>query len=116
MQRYETVYILKPDLNADSLTEINTKISDTIKKLKGTVVNISEWGRRKLAYEIKRFDKGHYVLIDFQGLPGIAKELERGLRLDDRVLKYLTVKVDGNTAPEQTEKGREQIQKAEEEN
>jgi small subunit ribosomal protein S6 len=61
---------------------------------------VNEWGKRKLAYEVRRFDKGHYVVLDFCGLPEIVKELERNLKLDDRVLKYLTVKIDEDVDPE----------------
>ena len=94
MNRYETIYIVNPNLDADSLKEIIDKFSDIVKKLKGSMVKINEWGKRKLAYEIKKFDKGYYVVFDFCGLPGLVSELERNLKLDDRILKYLTVKID----------------------
>jgi small subunit ribosomal protein S6 len=100
MRRYETIYIVNPNLEADSLREVVTKFSDLTKKLKGYIVKVNEWGKRKLAYEVKRFDKGHYVVLDFCGLPEIVKELERNLKLDDRVLKYLTVKIDEDVDPE----------------
>jgi len=94
MNRYETIYIVNPNLDADSLGEVVAKFSELIQKLKGSIVRINEWGKRKLAYEVKRFDKGYYVVLDFCGLPGAVKELERNLKLDDRILKYLTVKID----------------------
>ena len=94
MNRYETIYIVNPNLDVDSLSEVVTKFSDLVTKLNGSMVKIDEWGKKKLAYEVKRFDKGHYVLFDFCGLPGLVKELERNLKLDDRVLKYLTVKTE----------------------
>lgn len=100
MRRYETIYIVNPNLEADSLREVVTKFSDLTKKLKGYIVKVNEWGKRKLAYEVRRFDKGHYVVLDFCGLPEIVKELERNLKLDDRVLKYLTVKIDEDVDPE----------------
>lgn len=94
MKRYETIYIANPNLDPESLQEVVTKFSDLIEKLKGAVVKINEWGKRKLAYEVKKFDKGYYVLLDFCGLPGAVRELERNMKLDDRILKYLTVKID----------------------
>ncbi len=100
MKRYETIYIINPTLDADSLREVVTKFSDLIKRLKGYIVKVNEWGKRKLAYEVKRFDKGYYIVIDFCGLPEIVKELERNLKLDDRILKYLTVKIDEDVDPE----------------
>lgn len=99
MKRYETIYIINPNLDADSIKEVITKFSEQIKKLKGYIVKVNEWGKRRLAYEVKRFDKGYYVMLDFCGLPGVVKELERGLKLDDRVLKYLTVKVGEDVDP-----------------
>lgn len=99
MKRYETIYIVNPNLDADSIKEVITKFSEQIKKLKGYIVKVNEWGKRRLAYEVKRFDKGYYVMLDFCGLPGVIKELERGLKLDDRVLKYLTVKVGEDVDP-----------------
>lgn len=100
MKRYETIYIINPTLDADSLGEVVTKFSDLIKRLKGYIVKVNEWGKRKLAYEVKRFDKGYYIVLDFCGLPEIVKELERNLKLDDRILKYLTVKIDEDVDPE----------------
>jgi len=99
MKRYETIYIINPNLDADSIKEVITKFSEQIKKLKGYIVKVNEWGKRRLAYEVKRSDKGYYVMLDFCGLPGVVKELERGLKLDDQILKYLTVKVGEDVDP-----------------
>jgi len=63
------------------------------------IVKVNEWGKRKLAYELKRFDKGYYVVLDFCALPKMVTELERNLKLDDRILKYITVKIDENIDP-----------------
>lgn len=99
MKRYETVYIANPNLDDEALKEVVGKFSDMIKKNEGSLVKVDEWGKRKLAYEVKRFDKGYYVLLDFCGLPEMVTELERNLKLDDRVLKYLTVKIDDEVDP-----------------
>ena len=100
MRRYETIYIVDPNIDAESLDDVATKFLGLITKLKGTIIKISDWGKRKLAYEVKRFDKGYYFVLDFCGLPESVKELERNLKLDDRVLKYLTVKIDDDVDPE----------------
>ncbi len=100
MRQYETIYIVNPNLDADSLKEVVTKFSNLIKKLKGHTVNVKEWGKRRLAYDVKKCDRGYYVVLDFCGLPGVVQELERGLNLDDRVLKYLTVKMGEDVDPE----------------
>ena len=99
MRRYETIYIANPNLDDEALKEIVAKFSDLIKKQEGYIVKIDEWGKRKMAYEVKRFDKGHYVLFDFCGLPEMVTELERNLKLDDRILKHSTVKIDENVDP-----------------
>ena len=99
MKRYETIYIANPNLEDDALKEVVAKFSDIIEKKRGSIVKIDDWGKRKLAYEVKRFDKGHYVLLDFCGFPEAITELERNLKLDDRILKYLTVKIDEDFEP-----------------
>lgn len=99
MRRYETIYIANPNLDDEALKEVVAKFSDLIKKQKGSIVKIDEWGKRKMAYEVKRFDKGHYILLDFCGFPDMVTELERNLKLDDRILKYSTVKIDEDVDP-----------------
>jgi len=101
MRRYEMVYIINPNLDTESLNEVISKFTDIIDKLKGSVLKVHEWGKRKLAYEVKKFDKGYYVMCDFCGGPNTVHELERNLKLDDRVLKYITVKIDEDVDPEQ---------------
>ena len=99
MNHYETIYIVNPTLDDEALKEAIDKFSNLIKKLKGYIVKVNEWGKRKLAYELKRFDKGYYVVLDFCALPKMVTELERNLKLDDRILKYITVKIDENVDP-----------------
>ena len=101
MRHYEMVYIVNPTLEAESLKEVVDKFSDIVNKLKGTIIEVNVWGKRKLAYEIKKFDKGYYILLDFCGLPAVVKELERNLKLDDRILKYLNIKLDEDVDPEE---------------
>jgi small subunit ribosomal protein S6 len=110
MRRYELIYIVNPNLDPESLGEVVAKFSDLTKKLKGYLVKVTEWGKKKLAYEVKRFDKGYYIVFDFCGLPETVTELERNLKLDDRVLKYLTVKIDEDVDPKElAQKDKEKI-------
>ena len=99
MKRYETIYVANSNLEDDALEEVFAKFSDIIEKKKGSIVKTDDWGKRKLAYEVKRFDKGHYVLLDFCGFPEVLTELERNLKLDDRILKYMTVKIADEVEP-----------------
>ena len=93
MRRYETLYIVSPNLADEDYKEAITKFNSLIEKQKGIIVKVQEWGKQRLAYEVKKLDKGSYVLMDYCGEPEITAELERDLKLDDRVLMYQTVKV-----------------------
>ena len=93
MRRYETLYIVSPNLADEDYKEAITKFNSLIEKQKGIIVKVQEWGKQRLAYEVKKLDKASYVLMDYCGEPGITAELERDLKLDDRVLMYQTVKV-----------------------
>jgi small subunit ribosomal protein S6 len=115
MRRYETICIVNPNLDADSLKEVVAKFSGVIQKLKGYLFAVNEWGKMKLAYEVKKFDKGYYLVLDFCGLPVVVRELERSLKLDDRILKYITVKIGEDVDTEDlVSKGQEKEDKREE--
>jgi len=101
MRRYEMICIVNPNLDAESLNEVVVKFSDIITKLKGSVLKIDEWGKKKLAYEVKKFDKGYYLMFEFCGDPDTVNTLEKNLKLDERVLKYITVKIDDDVDPEE---------------
>jgi small subunit ribosomal protein S6 len=111
MRRYEMVYIVNPNLEAEALNEVIAKFSDIITKLKGYVLKVNEWGKRKLAYEVKQCDKGYYVVCDFCGDPKTVNELERNLKLDDRVLQYITVKIDEDVDPQELMSGEQHQEK-----
>jgi small subunit ribosomal protein S6 len=93
MRHYETLYLLNPDLPEDEYKAETAKFLEIIEKNKGEVIKTEEWGKRSLAYDIKKFDKGFYVLIDYCGEGGLISEIERSFKLDERVLKYQTLKL-----------------------
>lgn len=93
MREYELIYIIQPDATPEREKEIHSRIDDGIARAGGTFLLRDDWGKRKLAYEIRKFQKGHYVLVGFLGEGAIVDQLERGLRLDPDVLRFLTVKV-----------------------
>jgi small subunit ribosomal protein S6 len=101
MKYYETLYLLNPNLAAEEYGEIVGKFTDVVGKNGGEVIRVDEWGKKSLAYEVKRFDRGYYVLLSFCGESGITTPLHRELRLDDRVLKYQTVKLSDQADPEE---------------
>ena len=79
------------------------------------MIKLDEWGKKTLAYEIKKFDKGYYVLLQFCGEPSILTELKRGFKMDERILKYQIIKLSDDADPEalmrDTKEDREQEMK-----
>ena len=101
MRRYETIYIINPNLADDDYGDVIKKFSNLVENQKGIIIKVKEWGKQKLAYEIKKFDKGSYILMDYCGDAGVTAILERDLKLDDRVLKYQTVKLADKADPQE---------------
>ncbi len=93
MRHYEILFIVTPDSSEEDLKAVATKIKGVVTGMNGIVTSYDEQGRKKLAYSVKKQNKGYYVLMDYVGSADIVSELERNMRLDDRVLKYLTVKL-----------------------
>lgn len=92
MRRYETIFIAHPDLPDETISEVVERLSKIITDLKGIVVKVERWGKRKLAYPIKKQQKGYYILMDFVGERTVVTEMEKNMKFDDNVLKYLSVK------------------------
>ncbi|MCX5854735.1 MAG: 30S ribosomal protein S6 [Deltaproteobacteria bacterium] len=104
MRRYEILYIAHADSSDDELNEHVERYKAIITNSKGIVVKIDKWGMRKLAYEIRKQTKGIYFLMDFAGESTTVPELERNLKIDDRILKFLTVLKDSEVDPLELEK------------
>ena len=109
MRHYETIYIVNPNLAEEANKEVTEKFSNLVQKHEGVVVKVDEWGSKRLAYQIKKNDYGYYVLMDYCGGSQIIAEIERELKLDDRIVKYQTVKLEDDVDPQAL------IQKAQEE-
>ena len=93
-RRYETIFITPADIPDEELQALIDRCATIITGRKGLLVKVEKWGKRKLAYEIKKQLRGFYVLLDFAGQTDIVNELERNFKIDDKVLKYMTVKKD----------------------
>jgi small subunit ribosomal protein S6 len=100
MRRYETIVIVDPDLGEDARTSLFARIKEIIPQQEGVFINEDLWGTKKLAYEIKKKQRGFYVRFDYCGMGPVVDEIERFFRIDDRVLKYLTVLLDEEADPE----------------
>lgn len=101
MRRYETIVIIDPDLPEDDRTAVLTRIQEIIPQQEGIFLQEDLWGVKKLAYDIKKKPRGYYARIDYCGTGKVVDELERFFRIDDRIMKYLTVQLDSDADAEQ---------------
>lgn len=91
MNKYESVVIINPSVTEDAMKEVIKKYTDIINN-EGKVESVDEMGKKRLAYEIKKNKEGYYVVFHFEAKPELIAELERNYRIDDDVLKFITVK------------------------
>lgn len=94
MPIYETVFIARQDLGDAQVKAITESCEKQIKDAKGKVLKTEDWGLRNLAYKINKNKKGHYVLIEFDVAAPAMIEMERTLRLNEEVVRYMTIKID----------------------
>ncbi|MBK7623359.1 MAG: 30S ribosomal protein S6 [Kineosporiaceae bacterium] len=92
MRHYELMVILDPDLEERTVAPSLDKFLNVVRKADGTVENVNIWGRRKLAYEIKKKTEGIYAVVDMTTEPAVAKELDRQLNLNEAVLRTKLVR------------------------
>jgi small subunit ribosomal protein S6 len=88
---YETIYILRPDLGDQETDAAITKYQARLQELEAESISIKHWGRRRLAYEIKKHREGVYIQINYNAPSTTVELLEKDMRLSDEVLRYLTV-------------------------
>ena len=91
MNKYESVVIVNPNLEEESIKNLIKKFSDLI-NTDGNVTSVEEMGKRKLAYEIRKQKEGFYIVIKFEAKPELIAELERNYRITDEVIKFIIVK------------------------
>jgi|SRR5579863_1005395 len=94
MNSYETIFIVKPSLSEDEVEKTIVKIKEVIQKNGGEPSKVENWGKRKLAYEVRKEKRGTYVLLSFKGSGSLVTELERNYRLDESIIKFITLKLD----------------------
>ena len=104
MRRYETVFIIHPDLNDEEVSALTDRYCEIIAAYKGVLVKVDRWGKRKLAYLIRKQSKGTYVLLDYAGSSAVVSEMERNFKIDDHVLKYMTILKNENVSLQDLEK------------
>jgi len=93
LRDYELVFIIKPDLEAEALEAAVSRVKQLITGKDGVIIGEEHWGKRRLAYPLKHFLEGDYVLTQFKIQPKWTKELETNLRISEEILRHLLVKV-----------------------
>jgi small subunit ribosomal protein S6 len=94
MRRYETIIIIDPDAREDTRLELIERVNEIISQHGGFLIELDDWGQRRMAYEIKKKLRGYYARVDYCGNGTLVDEIERTFRIDDRVMKYMTVLLD----------------------
>ena len=94
MNQYETVFILTPVLSDDQMKETVAKFKKLLTDNGAEILNEEAWGLKKMAYAIQKKSTGFYCLLEFKAEPSVIDRLETGYRRDERVIRYMTVKLD----------------------
>ncbi|UCH30046.1 MAG: 30S ribosomal protein S6, partial [Myxococcales bacterium] len=109
-REYETIYILRPDVDHDVAERIVNRAKDVIARLDGTLTKLDNWGKRRLAYPIQKNTRGVFVYLKYVGFSDLVAELERNLRLIDEVVRFQTVLLEEDVDPATVEVDPEEVQ------
>ena len=88
MRNYEVIFIVHPDLDENALTGVIDRVQGWVKDAGGSVVKVDQWGRRRMAYSIRKQREGQYVYIEAEFAPSFSAELERNLRFLESVMRF----------------------------
>jgi len=91
---YEVMFIVRPDVEDEEADKLIDSFSATVKNGGGQVKSVEKMGRRKLAYQVRKFNDGNYILLTVEAAGPVVLELERRLRVTEQVIKFLTVRID----------------------
>ncbi len=94
MRLYEVLFIIAPNTEEGDINTLINQISDVATNQGATIAKLDRMGRRKLAYPIKKFHEGHYVVLTIEGTGAEIAEIERRMRVIDAIIRYLTVRID----------------------
>lgn len=95
MRNYELAYIADPELDDEQLTALGERVQELIEGAEGKLVNVDRWGKRKLAYPIDKRSEGHYVIVEAQLPPAAGSSIERDLKLNEQILRFLITRKEG---------------------
>ena len=110
MAFYESVLIARQDLGASQVSAIVSDLSNVIAKEGGEVVRVDNWGLKNLAYRIKKNRKGHYVLLNISAPANAIAEYERLMRVNEDIIRYMTVKVDELSSADEATSSEETVE------
>jgi len=91
---YELMFIVRPDMTEEDQDKLISTLENAVSSSGGQVKNVEKMGKRRLAYTVRKFHDGIYILLTFEGSGGLVHELERRLRVSEPVIKFLSVRVD----------------------
>ncbi|ACX53215.1 ribosomal protein S6 [Ammonifex degensii KC4] len=94
MRAYETMYIVRPQVEGEALEAVVEKFKKIVEDGGGTVVSIDRWGKRRLAYPIEKEREGQYIVMRFQAEPPVVQELDRVFKITGDVLRHIIVRED----------------------
>jgi small subunit ribosomal protein S6 len=112
-KEYETIYILRSDVDVETAERVQSRVAEAVDREHGKLVKVEAWGRRKLAYPVRKQRRGVYVYLKYVGGGGLVAEVERNLKLQDAVVKFMTVQTNDDVDlgavtvdPEETKLGK----------
>jgi small subunit ribosomal protein S6 len=91
-REYELVFVVRPDVADEDLEVIKDRTTRILEERDGSLLEIEDWGKRRLAYDIRKYNKGHYFLFRYLGGANAVDEIERIFRIDDSILRFLHIK------------------------
>ena len=94
MNKYELALVVNAKIEDDARAAVVEKAKEYVTRAGGTITEVEEWGKKKLAYEIKKFNEGTYLLFNFESKPDSIQELERVYRITDDIMKFIVVRKD----------------------
>jgi small subunit ribosomal protein S6 len=95
MQRtYEIMFIVRPDLADEDVDRLVSTMETNITSAGGVITGTQRMGKRRMAYSVRKFNDGNYILLNVEGAGGVVKEAERRLRVAEQVIKFITVRTD----------------------
>lgn len=92
MRQYETAFLIAPNLSEEENEKLILQMADIVSRKKGKMIKLERWGKKKLAYLIKKFDEAFYVFFHYEGEPSIPTELERRFKQTEAIIRFLTLK------------------------